>query len=113
MRNKSKGILSTGALLALVVQTGCATLEFGRDFDPHQFEAIVKRGETNTQQVKALLGAPTSQGIVVENDGSRYTRWLYYYGKGRIHKMENAQLKTMEVRFDASDKVASYSWSAE
>ncbi len=100
-------------LAALCLLLGaCTTVRFGQDFDPVKFQEWVKQGETSRQQVQNFLGAPTSQGEVIESDGKRYSRWLYYYGHGRIHRMADAQFKMLEVRFDEQDKVVSYNWSA-
>lgn len=96
----------------LAVSAGCATIKFGNEFDPAAFAEWVKRGETTQADVKARLGEPTSTGAVVENDGSYYTRWLYYYGKGKIHRLKNADFRVLEIRFNSESKVSSYNWSA-
>ena len=75
-------------VLAALFLGACATLEFGSDFDPKQFETWVKRGETTQKEVREYLGPPTATGAVVENDGTYHQRWLYYYGKGKITKKE-------------------------
>lgn len=98
-------------LCAVFFVSGCASLEFGKPFDPKAFDKWVEVGQTTQQQTKDFLGSPTSTGIVLEDDGKRYVRWLYYYGKGKISKLETADLRTLEIRFDAENKVISYNWS--
>ncbi len=94
----------------LLMLSACA-LKFGKDFDPSAFEAKVERGVTTQKQVRQWLGAPQSTGRIVENNGIQYRRWLYYFGNGKLTQMDNAIFKTLEVRFDKDNKVASYSWS--
>lgn len=110
----TKSVLGSAILgLALVFGSGCATVQIGHDFDPVKFDAWVKKGTTTQAEVQEFLGAPTSIGAVVEHDGTRYNRWLYYYGKSKVHKLGEAKLKMLEVRFDLQQKVDSYNWSAE
>ena len=94
----------------LLMLTAC-TLKFGKDFNPAAFETLVERGITTQKQVSDLLGAPQSTGRIVESNGVQYRRWLYYFGNGKLTQMDNVIFKTLEVRFDKDNKVASYSWS--
>ncbi|MDH5378039.1 MAG: hypothetical protein OEX00_06950 [Gammaproteobacteria bacterium] len=100
-------------VMAIAFLSACATLEFGQDFDPKGFHSWVKRGTTTQAEVKNKVGEPTNKGLVVESDGNELERWVYYYGKGKMNDMQNAQFKMLEVRFDSSKKVVSYNWSAE
>ncbi len=100
-------------LILLLSLSACATIEFGHDFDPRKFESWVERGVTTQQQVENFIGTPVATGSVVEHDGTHYSRWLYYYGKGKIHKLQNANFKTLEIRFNTHKQVVSYNWSAE
>lgn len=111
---KLKSVFGSAILYtALALSGGCATVQIGHDFDPVKFDTWVKKGETTQADVQQFLGAPTSTGAVVEHDGARYQRWLYYYGKSKVHKLGEAKLKMLEVRFDMQQKVDSYNWSAE
>ncbi len=96
----------------LFLLSGCATIQFGADFNPAAFQDWVKRGETTRSDVIQFLGQPVSEGAVMLGDGTELTRILYYYGKGKIHKMQNAKFKMLEVRFDSNNKVYSYNWSS-
>jgi outer membrane protein assembly factor BamE (lipoprotein component of BamABCDE complex) len=100
------------ALVLFVAVSGCTTIKFGNDFDPKDFEQWAKRGETTQAQVLGRLGPPTSKGAVVEHDGTYYTRWTYYHGKGKIYRLEDANLKVLEIRFNSEKKVVSFNWSA-
>ncbi|MDH5546643.1 MAG: hypothetical protein OEZ43_13700 [Gammaproteobacteria bacterium] len=107
-----KSLQFTVISLIFVLASACATIQFGTDFNPKDFEAWVKRGETTQAQVKGKMGEPTSTGAVVEMDGTYYTRWTYYYGKGKIHKLKDANLKVLEIRFNSHKQVVSFNWSA-
>lgn len=102
-----------GALGGLVLLTGCASLQFGSDFDLARFTVNIERGVTTREQVKQWLGAPQSTGVVVNRDGERLQRWVYYYGRGEMGDMNNAQMKTLEVQFDGNGVVQAYNWSGE
>jgi len=93
--------------------SGCATMEFGQNFDPVEFDTWVNRGQTTRAQIQEKLGEPTSKGKIVQENGQVYSRWLYYYGKGKVNQMEDATFKMLEVRFDDANKVAGYNWSAD
>jgi len=106
-----KSLTVSISILLFAVLQGCA-VKFGHDFDPKGFHDWVKRGETTSKQVQEKLGAPTSQGMVVEGDGSSLKRYIYYYGKGKISNMNDAKFKMLEVRFDENNRVYSFNWSA-
>ena len=100
------------ALLFILFATQGCTVKFGHDFDPKGFHDWAKRGETTTKQVQEKLGVPTSQGMVMENDGTTLKRYIYYYGKGSISNMKSAKFKMLEVRFDENNLLTSFNWSA-
>lgn len=100
-------------VLPLVLFLGaCAAVTVGHDFDPGKFEAEVQRGVTTQADVRRMLGPPVSTGMVVNTDGSRYTRWLYYFGKGKPMGFKNTVFKMLEVQFDDDKVVQGYDWSA-
>ena len=101
------------ALPLIVTLGGCATVTIGHDFDVKKFEAEVQRGSTTQKDVREWLGAPVSTGIVVNTDGSRYTRWLYYVGKGKPMRFKDVSFKMLEIQFDNNKVVQGYDWSAE
>jgi len=98
-------------MLGLTLILGACTMKFGTDFNPKSFHDWVKRGETTRSQVIEYLGTPTSEGSVILGDGTQLKRMLYYYGDGKLHNMENAKFKMLEVRFDSSNKVYSFNYS--
>lgn len=97
--------------LGLILVLNACAVKFGSDFDPEAFSDWVKRGETTRAEVIEFVGAPISEGSVVLGDGTKLTRALYYYGKGKLHSMNSAKFKMLEVRFDENKKVYSYNWS--
>lgn len=102
-----------GILCGLALLTGCASFQFGSDFNLSQFATNIERGVTTRDQVKQWLGAPQSTGVVVSRDGESLQRWVYYYGKGKLGDMNEAQMKTLEVQFDKNGVVQAYNWSGE
>lgn len=98
-------------LCAIVLLQGCA-VNFGQDFSPQEFQDWVKPGQTSKAEVSEFLGAPSSKGMIVENDGTKLQRYIYYYGKGKLSRMESAKFKMLEVRFDNNNLVHSFNWSA-
>jgi len=96
---------------AMLLLSGCATVQFGHDFDIGTFDAKVERNVTTRADVKMWLGAPSSRGHSVTANGKRYEKWGYYYGKGKLPKLGNATLKILEVEFDPQGVVQSYNWS--
>lgn len=103
---------SAVALVLVVALGACTTIKFGNDFDPKDFETWAKRGETTQTEVQKRLGPPTSKGAVIEQDGTYYTRWTYYHGEGKLYRLEDANLKVLEIRFNSEKKVVSFNWSA-
>ena len=91
---------------------GCATVQFGKEFDSARFETSVEIGVTTGVDVRAWLGDPVSTGVVVNESGERFTRWIYYFGKGRLPSLQNGKLKMLEVRFDRQQIVRAYNWSS-
>lgn len=100
------------AAVALLLN-GCASVNIGKDFDLQTFEQRVAVGETQRTDVRRWLGEPVSTGQVVRSDGTRMEEWTYYHGTGRWPRMEDAQLKYLEIRFRADGVVDSYKWSGE
>ena len=100
--------LITGLVGLLLV--GCTTVQFGRDFEIARFDSEVKVGTTDQAGVRALLGAPVSTGISLEN-GERLVEWIYYYGDGKLSNLSEARFKLLQVRFDAAGRVRSFNWS--
>jgi len=98
--------------IALFILLQACTVKFGHDFNPKEFHDWVKQGETTAKEVREKLGAPTSQGMVMEGDGKTLKRYIYYYGKGKISNMKDAKFKMLEVRFDENNQVHSFNWSA-
>ena len=102
------------ALMAIAtLLTACANVEFGRDFDLTRFQTHIQHGVTTQQQVSTWLGPPASTGTVVDTDGAPFERWMYYYGSGKLPRMQGARMKTLEIRFDANKVVKSYNWVGE
>ncbi len=91
---------------------GCTSIYLGREFDSTQFEASVQIGVTTGADVRTWLGEPVSTGIIVNEKGERLTRWIYYFGKGRLPSLRNSKLKMLEVRFDRNQLVRAYNWSS-
>jgi outer membrane protein assembly factor BamE (lipoprotein component of BamABCDE complex) len=113
MRNvlKRRAILAVAAAALLA---SCASVQFGRDFDPRtQFEMKVERGVTTREAVRGWLGEPSAQGAGVNDRGERFEEWTFYYGKGTLPNLEDASLKVLQIRFDAPGRVVSYSWTGE
>lgn len=100
--------MATGALLAL---TACGTVEVGSDFDLQAFTAGIQHRVTKKSNLQEMLGKPASKGVVVNTDGQRLEKWTWYYGYGRVSRMEQASLKYLEVQFDTDGRVAAYNWS--
>ena len=109
-----RAALHTLALLALLIGlSSCSTTAFqvGRDFDTNSFAVKVERGKTSQTDVLGWLGSPTSTGIRVETDGTRYTVWTYYFASGELSELEDSRLKTLEIKFDQNSLVQGYAWS--
>jgi len=101
------------ACCGLALLGGCASFQLGNDFNLKQFASQIQHGVTSQAEVKAWLGAPQSQGVVVDRDGEKLQRWLYFYSKGKLGDMGNAGMKTLEVQFDQSGIVRSYNWAGQ
>ncbi|HHJ81367.1 MAG TPA: outer membrane protein assembly factor BamE [Candidatus Tenderia electrophaga] len=108
--NKTKLI---SACCGLALLGGCASFQLGNDFNLTQFASQIRHGVTSQAEVKAWLGSPQSQGVVVDRDGEQLQRWLYYYSQGTLGNMNNARMKTLEVQFDQNGIVRSYNWSGQ
>ena len=104
----------TVCLVALLIGTtyGCTTVHFGKEFDSTRFETSVQVGVTTDADVRTWLGDPVSTGIIVNERGERFTRWIYYFGKGRLPSLRNSELKMLEIRFDRRRIVRAYNWSS-
>lgn len=102
----------SGVLLAVALLAACHTVQLGRDFDVGVFAAKVEQGVTTQAQVKSWLGEPTSVGVSLATDGSKFDEWAYYYGEGVMPDLNSAKVKILQVRFDAQGKVRGYNWSA-
>jgi len=103
--------LSVMLMLALLLG-GCGTFQVGRDFDVGTFSARIERGVSTQAQVRGWLGEPTSMGVSMEADGTSFEQWSYYFAEGEMSDMSKAKLKLLQIKFDKSGKVNSYSWSA-
>ncbi len=102
-------LVAVGSVALLV--GACSTVQVGHNFNVRSFQSRVERGHTTEAQVRDWLGAPSSTGIVVQTDGKSFTRWLYYYGEGRLPRLAGAHLKMLEVQFDRRGIVRAYNWS--
>jgi outer membrane protein assembly factor BamE (lipoprotein component of BamABCDE complex) len=103
--------IATGMLWLLL--GGCSTVQFGRDFDPRQFDANVERGTTRREVVRAWLGEPATTGVAVDAQGERLEEWTYYYGHGTLPSLQDTRLKILQIKFDPQGRVYSYSWTGE
>jgi len=101
------------AVCGLALLGGCASFQFGNDFNLTRFASNIERGATTQDEVKQWLGAPQSTGVVVNSNGEKLQRWVYFYGKGKLGDMNNAHMKTLEVQFDDNGVVKAYNWSGE
>lgn len=99
--------------LSLMIVSACAaTIEIGRPFDTARFDAFVRFGVTTQADVCALLGEPVSTGVVVNEKGERFARWVYYFGKGTAPRLRDVEFSMLEIRFDRREVVQAYNWSA-
>lgn len=101
------------AIVWAAMLTACSAVQVGRDFDPRAFESKVERGKTTQTQVRGWLGAPISSGVVLDISGERYDEWMYYYGTGRMPRMDDAQFKILQIKFDRQGIVRGYNWSGD
>lgn len=98
-------------VIAALLLSGCASVQFGHDFDIDVFETKVERTVSSKADVKKWLGAPSSRGFSVTNKGERNEKWGYFYGNGKLPNLGNATLKILEVEFNQQGVVQSYNWS--
>jgi len=101
----------TSMIASVLLLSACASVQFGHDFDIKTFETNVKHNASTKSEVKAWLGAPSSRGFAVESDGTRAEKWGYFYGNGKLPKLDNASLKILEVEFNQQGVVTRYNWS--
>ena len=104
---------TTAGMTALVILTGCASVEVGRDFDLAAFDSKVQRGVSTRSDVRSWLGAPAGVGASIETSGERFEQWTYYRGEGRFPVMGDAHLKLLQIKFDERGIVRAYNWSGE
>ena len=100
-------IIAATALLL----SSCSAIEVGVDFDVQAFENRVQQNVSTKTDVKSWLGNPGSTGTVMNSDGSKQEKWVYFYGTGSVSGKTPATIKMLEVQFDANGKVVSYNWS--
>lgn len=98
--------------LSILLLSACGSVKLGRDFDVGVFAAKLEQGVTTQDQVRSLLGEPTSMGVSLATDGERFDEWDYYYAEGEMADMSTAKVKILQVKFDKQGKVRSYNWSA-
>ncbi len=96
-------------LLALGLLSACS-IKLGQPFDLNRFADNVEHGNTTQVQVLQWLGEPQRRGIVVNAQGEELSRWMYYYGEGKLSAMNQAKLKTLEVQFDRQGTVKAFNW---
>jgi hypothetical protein len=101
-----------GAILTFAL-SACGSFQIGGNFDLAAFEANVQRGSSTQADVQRWLGAPSSRGVSVETDGTRYTQWSYYYGTGELSGPSNARVKLLQVKFDRAGVVQAYNWTGD
>jgi hypothetical protein len=99
-------------VLLLGTGNGCASVQFGKPFDLAAFESLVKVGITTQAEVRASMGEPASTGVIVNEQGQRSTRWIYYFGTGTWPRLHDGRFKMLEIRFDRDNVVRAYNWSS-
>jgi outer membrane protein assembly factor BamE (lipoprotein component of BamABCDE complex) len=103
-------------LLSVLLLSACATaplaVKVGRDFDVDAFVAKIEQGGSTQDQVRSWLGEPVSVGINLAENGERYDEWTYYSVNGVVTDLSAAKVKMLQVKFDKTGVVRSYSWSA-
>jgi len=109
----SQGLKVTVVLALALILSACANVRFGQDFDLRVFETRVQHGVTTRAEVRDWLGEPKSTGISVDTNGRRFEEWTYLYGQGRIHAMQNASFKILQIKFDQQGLVQGYEFSAD
>ncbi len=103
MKETRARLLCLAVAIAAVaaVAGGCATV--GHEF-PSSGVAQIRMGQTTQQQVKELFGEPWRTGV---EDG----RPTWTYGRYRYRLFGETQTKDLIVRFDAQNRVHSYTFS--
>lgn len=86
--------------LSLMALASCTTIQIGKDFRLQSFTKNAELGKTTQNQIFAWLGKPMSSGISVKEDGQRLVEWFYFYGNGKLPNMENAKIKTLQIRLN-------------
>jgi len=104
---KKSAIISLVLLLGLL---SACSVKLGQPFDLKRFASNVEHGSSTQVQVLQWLGEPQSRGVVVNTRGEKLTRWVYYYGEGKLSSMDQAQLKTLEIQFDRQGIVKAFDW---
>jgi outer membrane protein assembly factor BamE (lipoprotein component of BamABCDE complex) len=99
-------------VLSLMLLSACNTVKVGRDFDVGVFAAKFEQGVTTKDAVRSWLGEPTSVGVSLATDGTKYDEWDYYYAEGELTDMSTAKVKILQIKFDKAGTVRSYNWSA-
>ena len=87
---------------------GCTTIQIGQNFKLHTFINNAEPDKIYKNQVIKWLGKPMSTGIALEADGQRLSEWSYFYGTGKLPKMEKAKIKTLQIRFNDKGVLHSY-----
>jgi len=98
-------------LISFITLISCSTVHIGQDFKLHTFTSHAELGKTKKEQVLNWLGKPMSTGISQKADGERLDEWNYFYGTGQLPSMEDAKIKTLQIRFDNSGTLRSYNWT--
>lgn len=93
IRCLQKKILIKGLFFMFFIVTsslligGCGPINFkaGERFDSGQLESVLKTGDSDHTQIKAVLGDPfgTGRALMPFHDKPR-TVWTYYFEKGSI-----------------------------
>ena len=99
-------------VLSVILLSACGTVKMGRDFDVGIFTAKIEQNVTTQDHVRSWLGEPTSVGVSLDSDGTRYDEWDYYYAEGDLPDMGAAKVKILQIKFDMQGKVRSYNWTA-
>lgn len=104
----------SGGLLVVAMVAGCSTTaKVGRDFAYGEFASRARQGESTKAQVQEMLGAPASQGLVLESDGTRNDQWTYFYGSAKLPSGTETTFKLLQIKFDPAGKLLSFTWSGE
>ncbi len=93
--------------------SGCVQFQIGHNFDLQQVKSSIQHGVTTQDQINTMLGTPDSVGLVVDSDGNQFTRWNYFYGRGKLTSVHGTTIKTLEIQFDANGIVRAYNWTGE